>query len=63
MSKYHLTHVYKRKNSRTKGGGGLGSPRPTPKSALVHYLCIATNQLLCCANLPVTNTFNVHPYI
>ena len=38
MSKYHLTHVYKRKNSRTKGGGALGSPRPTPKSALGVYV-------------------------
>ena len=37
MSKYHLTHVYKRKNSRTKGGG-LGSPGPTPKSALGVYV-------------------------
>ena len=37
MSKYHLTHVYKRKIPGQKGGG-LGSPRPTPKSALGVYV-------------------------
>ena len=31
--KYHPTHVYKEKISRTKGGGA-GPPEPTPKSAL-----------------------------
>ena len=36
-SKYHPTHVYKTKNSRTKAGPG--PPGPTPKSTLVVPLC------------------------
>ena len=60
MPRFHIEHVMLKYLINHERGGGA---RPTPKSALVHYFCIATNQLLCCANLAVTNTFNVHPYI
>lgn len=38
MSKYHLTHVYKRKNSPTKGGGWgpLGPPLNPP----LYTICV-----------------------
>ena len=33
VTKYHLKHVYQKKKSSTKGGGGVAPPWPTSKSA------------------------------